>query len=272
LGRLVTLAVFLTDCIGTAQAGPVYARYQVENDDPVGRTATDLTLTFNKPVLTETINNTKIAKDAESFTFGGSNTLNPGKTVDFSSTTKGVRMGQVDLGVVAFPAGTNGITAASGSWSYPVGADRPIPLKQIMVSGWKKDNGVVFITNNESQTVYFSSVRASTNLPSSNFLDPTSSQLLALITNNLYATGVEPDFSLAAGSTKEIDLGPDMGDNYTSVSFVADFSPTPSSTDPILSYAGNEEVVPEPASWTMLALGLIVAAGHRRWSINSDLA
>jgi PEP-CTERM motif len=259
----VAVAVFLGSGIGSAYAGPVYIRYQVMNNDPT-RTADDLTLTFNKPVLTEIVNvmgmKATFIKDAESFTFGASVLQNPGMTATFTSATNSVKTGEVDLGVVAFPEKTQGIKVVSGEWSYPLGANLAIPINQITVRGWKKDDGVILITNDDSQTLYFTGVLASTNIPSSNFLDPTESQLLALISSNLFAVDPQPDFSLAPGETKEIDLGPDMGDNYTSVIFTADFTPIPSSTATHLGFAGNDELVPEPASWMLLGLGLILLA------------
>src|SRR4030095_887350 len=149
----------------------------------------------------------------------------PGMSAAFGAAANTVNAGEFDLGVVAFPEKTQGIKVVSGAWSYPVGGNLAIPIKQITVRGWKKDDGVILITNDDSQTLYFTGVLASTNIPSSNFLDPTESQLLALISSNLFATGPQSDFSLEPGQTKEIDLGPDMGDNYTSVIFTADFTP-----------------------------------------------
>jgi len=256
---LVLLHVLVGSGVGSVYAGPVYMRYQVTNDDGAGRTATDLILVFNKTVLFEA--NSPI--DTVSITFGAAELLGVGKGIEFSSQTTGVRMGEADVGVVAFPEETQGVKALSGEWSYPVGANRAIPLKQISVRGWKKDNGVVLITNDDSQTLFFTSVLASTNIPSSNFIDPSESQLLALISNNLFAVDPQPDFSLAPGQTKEIDLGLDLADNYTSVIFTADFTPTPSSTATRLGFAGDAELVPEPASWMMLGLGLLLIAGYR---------
>src|SRR4029453_4580526 len=128
----VVVAVFLGSGIGSAYAGPVYMRYQVMNNDPA-RAADDLTLTFNKPVLTEIVNvmgmQATFIKNAESFTFGASVLQNPGMSAAFGAAANTVNAGEFDLGVVAFPEKTQGIKVVSGAWSYPVGGNLAIPIK-----------------------------------------------------------------------------------------------------------------------------------------------
>jgi hypothetical protein len=251
--------------IGPAVAGPIYVQYNVTNDDPGGRIANDLEFTFNKTIQ---VNKQGQPTGARSGAFEDQETKGA-NGIHFSDGT--VLANRQDVGIVALNPGeaTVGVKVTSAEWSYVVGANRAIAKPDVRVLVGKKDNGAIVITNDEpTLTVYFSTVRASADLPASLFLEPSESQLQALIENELYATGVVPDFSLLPGERREIDLGLVTGENYTSVVFTMDFSPTPSASATRLAFAGNLEIIPEPSTAALaaigLGLGLAVALRRRR--------
>jgi hypothetical protein len=249
--RGFTLAVFLTALAvhpAPAAPNPVLVKYSMTNPDAT-KPASDLELTFNS-----TVN----SKGSKSVTWGdGQANVN---TMEFGGA-KFVAAGATDTGVVSVNPlkGTNMLTLTMAAFSYPVGANQPAknPMPALGVAIGKMDDGTVIITNEDTSTLYFSSVTASTDLASSNFTDTSDAQLDNLTSNNLYATGFVADFSLSPGATLVMDLGPlSQTDDYTAVSFTVDYSASPSAGAIQLAFAGNNEI-PEPATIALVAVSLL---------------
>jgi hypothetical protein len=252
-----------------ATAAPVVVWYSVTNDDTIlGRVAQVLDLTFNQRINTGG-GMLNPAIGAKSATFSTPTTCkcsvlagSGGQGISFGPDG-GIQAGKSDIGVLQLVGPSVAVSALSGEFSYPVGDNRPIPVKNITVTVGKRDDGEIDITNNESSTIFFSGVLASTDLSSSLFVDTSSSALDAQIANQLFATGMVPDFSLASGQTKTLTLGPVIGDNYTAVVFTADVTATPSPSAVRLGFAGNTEL-PEPGSFYLPAVALGLLAAYRR--------
>lgn len=249
-----------------ASADPIVIWYTVQNNDKA-RSAMDLTLQFNLPI---DVNKTGDPVGAKSANFGSPETVDTKKapnTIEFLNNQNLVMPGAHDQGTLQLspPKKAANATVVSAAWSYRAGANLAIPVNKIIVTVGKKDDGFISITNDGSQTVYFSNVLASTDLPSSEFLDTSDAALDARIANQLFATGAEPDFSLGPMTTWSTTLGPDTGDNYTSVVFTEDLSLTPSSNAVRLGFAGNAEV-PEPSFFSLLGLGSVLIASSR-WMV-----
>jgi hypothetical protein len=267
--RIIITAILLAGfAVGSARADPDMAYYHFVNGNANGVNAEELDVTLN-----QTVDPAK----SQSTTWGYGNALagSGGKGVDFHAGNKVLKGGDFDNGVIYVPTGGKGTNVVTPQFILANNIVYAIPKPwQVKVTAGKKEDGVIFITNLENQTAYFTNIQASTNLPSSYFIDPSQSQLLDDIANQLYATGSEPDFSLSPGATKEIDLGADPGDSYSSVVFTLDYSPIASSAANRLGLAGNVEV-PEPASWILLCSGVAVAMACRRralrWSVESKV-
>jgi hypothetical protein len=246
-------AIFIGSAARPAAADPTIVVYTITNNDPLKRVATDLSLTFDNPVLLDA------AKDpiARSMAWNsdGSNpasvTDKAGQVINFSGGKPGtVQFGKSDTGVVELKPGATKVT---GSFSYPVGANTNDTPKVTVFVGMK-DDGVVQITNNDMQTLFFSNVLAASDLPNSDFngVDPDT-----LIGSNLDATTPLTDLtSLSPGQTYEHDFGVVNDADYTSVMFSVDYV-TPTDTSPVLGFAGNSEL-PEPGAVGVLGVGAML--------------
>jgi hypothetical protein len=256
----LTSSAFLPGIGGAvAHAVPIYAFYEIPNPDNA-RAAVGMELTFDQKILLKNGD-----PDARSLSFARARLLDGsgGKGVDFDMGS--ILVLQSDRGTVTLdaPAGRAPATKLTAcTLVYNIGQNLACAKPDVKTRVGKKDNGAIQITNDDTQTVFFSNVKVSTDIPSSNFLDPA-----AVIANELFAVVSVADFSLEPGETLDIDLGTVTGDNYTSVVFTLDFTSTPSSDAMRLGFAGNQEVLPEPATVALLGCGVL---GLLAYKIRTD--
>jgi hypothetical protein len=180
--------------------------------------------------------------------------------ISFGGGTSGFQMGKSDAGVLQLMTTSEPIRLVSATLSFPVGADRSVPVRDVRITIGKRDNGTIEITNDDpSQIIYFSNVLDGNDLPASEFTDTSTSALDALISNQLFATHAVPDFSLTPGQERIIGLGPVNDDNYTSFVFTADTSPTPSPNALRMGLASALEL-PEPKLNWLVGVCLMLLA------------
>lgn len=262
---LAVASVMLLSVLGTgsASADPTLYLFSVVN--PSATTAqTDLRLMFSTNILVDK-NNNPIGVTVSNLTTTSLVANSNGKGIDFTGKPQvnasgmgatpaaGSTMG----GVVSLVPGNTMFT--NGTFTDTLGKAYNVFDPKLLIIVGKKDNGEVDITNTDTQTIYFENVDADTNIPSSDFVDPSAAQLSDDFNNQLYAQDSEPNFSLAPGAAETLALGPDLGDNYTAVVFTASFDPSFSFSDSITEGFASDVEIPEPASLLLLSTGLVAA-------------
>jgi len=264
-------ALFSALGMGSAWAGPTWAFWDFNNTS--GSTANDLTLTFtsnvttnlnqvqNNPMTIATVNGKSVTFDAKDATQNVRSQGNCPKAFPACSQ---------DFGLTLLDPGPTKLTAAT--WSLISGGNAavvPLPNLFVIVGRKPNGNGVVSITNSDTQSVFFTGVDAATNITPSALSGvvcdtEVDCELDANPADNANAVA-ESNFSLAPGLTMTFPLGADALGDYTSVVFEDSFDST-FQTFSTVGFASDS--IPEPPSWLMLVGGLASMGAVGFWRKN----
>jgi hypothetical protein len=254
--------------IGQAMAGPTWAFWNFTNTS--GATANDLTLNFTSAVTTnlnQVQNNpmTSATVSGNSVTF---NAVNNSQNVPTQGNCPGnFPSCSQDFGMTLLAPGPTALTSAN--WSVLSGGTPPVvPLPKLFVIEGKapNGNGMVSITNEDTQYVYFEDVETGTDIDESVLENEDTSSECGnddLTDCELDATTAQANFSLAPGQTETFMLGADGGpgqDEYTSVIFTDSYDSDFDNSQMV----GYAEDVPEPSSLSLFAAALIIGLAKRR--------